>query len=161
MRLPATPVMTVVPPDADWEMEVDAAQRGTAAQQLAAMSFPQRLKAALKGTREMRAILIRDSNKLIASSVLSSSKVNESEVDSFAKMSNVSEDVLRIIAGNRAWAKSYGIVHSLVKNPKTPVGISLNLLNRLTARDVAKVAVDRNIPEALRIAARKKSFTNL
>ena len=31
----------------------------------AKMSFPQRLKAAMKGTREMRAILIRDPNKMI------------------------------------------------------------------------------------------------
>ncbi len=61
------------------------------------MNFPQRLKAAMKGTREMRAILIRDPNKMICASVLSSPKVSEPEVESFARMPNVSEDVLRII----------------------------------------------------------------
>ena len=146
--------------DPDPDEEEDDMERGTAVQRLAAMTFPQRLKAAVKGTREMRAILIRDSNKLIASSVLSSPKVSENEIESFAKMANVSEDVLRIIASNRAWMKSYGILHSLTKNPKTPLGMSLNLMNRLAAKDLAKLAVDRNVPEALRIAARKKALTN-
>jgi hypothetical protein len=146
--------------DPDPEEEEDDGERGTAVQKLATMTFPQRLKAAVKGTREMRSILIRDSNKLIASSVLSSPKVSESEIESFAKMANVSEDVLRIISSNRAWMKSYGIVHSLTKNPKTPLGMSLKLMNRLAAKDLAKLAVDRNVPEALRIAARKKALTN-
>jgi len=130
--------------------------RGTATQRLATMSFPERLKAAVKGSREMRAILIRDPNKMIASAVLSSPKLAEPEVEAFAKMANVSEDVLRVIANNRAWMKNYGIVHSLTKNPKTPLGMSLNLIPRLNDRDLAKLSVDRNVPEPLRIAARKK-----
>ena len=130
--------------------------RGTATERLATMSFPERLKAAVKGSREMRAILIRDPNKMIASAVLSSPKLAEPEVEAFAKMANVSEDVLRVIANNRAWMKNYGIVHSLTKNPKTPLGMSLNLIPRLNDRDLAKLSVDRNVPEPLRIAARKK-----
>ena len=128
-----------------------------AAQQLAKMTFLQRLKAAVKGTREMRAILIRDPNKMIASSVLSSPKVSQPEVASFAKMQNVSEDVLRIIASNRAWTKNYTVVLALTKNPKTPLAMSMNFMARLTDKDVAMLSVDRNIPEALRIAARKKT----
>jgi hypothetical protein len=130
--------------------------RATASQRLARMNFSERLKAAVKGTREMRAILIRDSSKLIASSVLSSPKLSEPEVESFAKMANVSEDVLRIIAGNRAWIKNYSILLSLTKNPKTPLGMSMNMMPRLNDRDLAQLSVDRNVPEPLRIAARKK-----
>ncbi len=130
--------------------------RETATQRLAKMTFSERLKAAVKGSREMRAILIRDPNKMIASSVLSSPKLAEPEVESFAKMANVSEDVLRIIASNRGWMKNYGILHSLTKNPKTPLGMSLNLMSRLNDRDLAQLSVDRNVPEPLRIAARKK-----
>jgi len=130
--------------------------RETATQRLQKMNFSERLKAAVKGSREMRSILIRDPNKMIASSVLSSPKLAEPEVEAFAKMANVSEDVLRIIASNRAWMKNYGIVHSLTKNPKTPLGMSLNLMARLNDRDLAQLSVDRNVPEPLRIAARKK-----
>jgi hypothetical protein len=129
-------------------------------QELAAMNFPQRLRAAMKGTREQRAILIRDPNKMICASVLSSPKVSVPEVESFARMQNVSEDVLRIIGHNRAWLKSYGVILALTKNPKTPLALSMNLMNRLTTKDLAKLSVDRNVPEALRISSRKKVLSN-
>jgi hypothetical protein len=133
----------------------------TAVQKLAAMGFTERLKAASKGTREMRAILIRDPNKMIAATVMSSPKLSEAEVESFARMANVSEDVLRMIGGNRAWIKNYGIVVGLTRNPKTPLAMSLNLMARLTARDLNMLSVDRNVPETLRIAARKKVVASL
>src|SRR5204863_8414113 len=123
--------------------------------------FTDRLKAAMKGSREMRAILVRDPNKMIAAAVLSSSKLTESEVEAFARMANVGEDVLRIIASNRAWTKNYGVVVGLSRNPKTPLGMSLNLMARLTDRDLTMLSVDRNVPETLRIAARKKVVASL
>jgi hypothetical protein len=78
------------------------------------------------------------------------------EVETFARMASVSEDVLRSIGHTRAWVKNYSIVNALVKNAKTPLAMSLNLLNRLTESDVRRVSIDRNVPEPLRIAARKK-----
>ena len=131
--------------------------RETGSQTLAQMGFIDRLRAAFKGTREMRASLIRDPNKMIAAAVLSSPKLSDSEVESFARMANVSEDVLRVIGSNRAWLKNYGVVVGLTKNPKTPVGMSMNLLSRLSDRDAAILSVDRNVPEALRAAARKRA----
>lgn len=125
-------------------------------QQIQQMSIVQRVRAAMKGSREMRAILIRDPNKLVASAVLSSPKLTLGEVEAFAKMANVTEDVLRAIATNRAWVKNYGVTLGLTRNPKTPVALSLTLMNRLVERDVKVVATDRNVPEPLRLAARKK-----
>jgi hypothetical protein len=135
--------------------------RESITQQLATMSFTDRLKAAMKGSREMRAILIRDPNKMIAAAVLSSPKVTQQEVESFARMANVTEDVLRIIGSNRAWMKNYSVASGLVRNPKTPLAMSLNLLGRLNERDVQMVAMDRNVPGALRIAARKRALENV
>ena len=130
-------------------------------QQLATMSFSGRLKAAVKGSREMRAVLIRDPNKLIAVSVLSSPKVTDNEIESFSRMANVSEDVLRIIATNRTWTKNYGVTLALVKNAKTPVALTLNLMQRLTEADVKRLSADRNIPESVRLAARKRVAASL
>jgi hypothetical protein len=138
------------------EDQEDEEARKSGVQALATMTFPQRLKAAMKGTREMRAVLIRDPNKLIAATVLSSPKVSLPEVEAFARMQNVSEDVLRIIGANRAWLKSYGVVLSLTKNPKTPLAMSLNMMSRLQDADLNRLSVDRNVPEPLRVAARKK-----
>jgi hypothetical protein len=125
-------------------------------QRLAKMGFSERLKAAIKGSREMRSLLIRDPNKMIAVSVLSSPKVNEQEVETYSRMANVSDDVLRTIATNRAWTRHYGIVLGLTRNPKTPVALSLNLMARLTGRDLQTLSIDRNVPEPLRVAARRR-----
>jgi len=134
----------------------DDKDRESVSQRIAKMNFPQRLKAAVKGSREVRSILVRDPNKMIAAAVLSSPKLTEQEVEAFSRMANVSDDVLRIIASNRAWTKNYSIVVGLTKNPKTPLGLSMNFLARLNETDVKMVSIDRNVPEALRIAARKK-----
>lgn len=142
---------------ADDEVEQTDANRESVMQKLSKMSFPERLKAAMKGTKEMRAILIRDPNKMISAAVLSSPKVSQAEAAAFARMASLSEDVLRAIGSNRAWMKSYGVVVGLARNAKTPVALSLSLLSRLQARDVQALAVDRNVPEPLRIAARKKA----
>jgi len=125
-------------------------------QRLASMTVPERVKAALKGSREVRAILVRDPNKLVAQAVLSSPKLTETEVESIARMASVSEDVLRTIAQSRAWTKNYGVVSALVRNAKTPVAMSLTLLNRLNEKDLKQLATNRNVPETLRLAARKK-----
>jgi hypothetical protein len=135
-------------------------KQATFQERLATMTVPEKVKCATKGTREMRAILIRDPNRMVASAVLSCPKVNDAEVESFAKMGNVSEDILRTIAMSRAWTKSYTVVLALVKNAKTPVAISMNLMQRLNPADVKKLSTDRNVPEALRVAARKKAVQN-
>lgn len=128
---------------------------------LSSLPILDRIKLAMKGTREQRAQLIRDSNRMVASAVLSSPKLTESEVEAFAKMANVSEDVLRVIAANRSWVKNYGVALGLARNPKTPPAISMQLLHRLNERDVKMIGTDRNVPEALRLAARKMGARKL
>ena len=110
----------------------------------------------MKGNREERAILIRDPNRIVTAAVLSSPKMNDTEVASIAKMQNVSEDVLRTIAHNRAWLKNYSVVLAVVKNPKTPVALSMNLMARLSEKDLKLLSIDRNVPDALRTQARRK-----
>jgi hypothetical protein len=129
-------------------------------QRIAAMPIAQRIGLAMKGSREERAILIRDPNKIVAVAVLSSPKMTETEIESIAKMASISDEILRIIANSRAWTKRYGIIAALARNPKTPVAISMNLLARLSERDLRSISADRNVPEVLRITARQKIVLN-
>lgn len=122
---------------------------------LSALPVIDRMKLAMRGTREQRAQLIRDSNKLVAVAVLSSPKLAEPEVEAFARMANLSEDVLRIIAMNRAWVKNYNVVAALTRNPKTPVALAMGFLQRLNERDLKMLSIDRNVSEPVRLAARK------
>jgi hypothetical protein len=115
----------------------------------------ERMKLAMKGSREQRAVLVRDSNRLVAVTVLSSPKLTEPEVETFTRMGNVSEDVLRIIGHNRGWLKNYGIVLGLCKHPKTPPAISMQIAHRLNERDLKMLAMDRNVQEGVRLLAKK------
>lgn len=130
-------------------------------QVLSSLPIVERVKLAMKGTRSQRAQLIRDSNKLVAAAVLSSPKLTETEIEAFAKMANVTEEVLRTIAMNRTWTKNYGVIAGLTRNPKTPPAIAMQLLQRLNERDLKMLAVDRNVPDAVRLAARRLTVKSL
>ena len=122
---------------------------------LSLMTVLERLKVAIRGTREQRATLVRDPNKMVAAAVLSSPKVTESEIESFSKMTTVTEEVLRIIGANRVWTRNYGVALGLARNPKTPTGIALQFVQRLNERDMKQISTDRNVPEPVRLAVRK------
>ncbi len=122
---------------------------------LAGLPVLQRLKLAMKGSREQRGQLIRDSNKLVAVAVLSIPKITGAEIEAYARQANLSEDVLRIIATNRAWVKNYNVVVGLTRNPKTPRALAMGFVQRLNERDLRQLSIDRNVAEPVRLAARK------
>ncbi len=131
-------------------------ERQSVFQKISLMSTGERIQLALRGNKEERGILVRDSNKLVARSVLGSPKITEQEIETFAAMKNVSEEVLRLIGRNRRYAKRYSIVRKLVTNPRTPLELSMVMLNRLHHQDVRFLSMNKNIPEALRKTAIKK-----
>jgi hypothetical protein len=128
---------------------------GKGRQLVSTLPVTEKIKLAMRGTREQRGVLVRDANRIVSVAVLSSPKLTEAEVEGFARMANVLDEVLRIIAGNRAWTKNYSVISALARNPKTPPAVSLSLAHRLNERDLKLLSVDRNVPEGLRIAARK------
>ena len=134
----------------------DGQIRESTVQKIAALNVAQRMSLAMKGSREERAVLIRDPNKIVAVAVLASPKLTETEVESIAKMANVSDEILRMIGFSRAWTKNYAVVHALVRNPKTPVAMSMNFLSRLNDKDLRNLSTNRNVPDVLRVSARKR-----
>jgi hypothetical protein len=122
---------------------------------LSSLSVLDRMKLAMKGTREQRSVLIRDANKLVSTAVLSSPKVNEAEIEAFTKMGNVSEETMRIIGQNRAWTKNYGIILGLCKHPKTPPALAMSFVQRLHEKDLKMISTDRNAKDGMRLLAKK------
>lgn len=122
---------------------------------ISSMSPKEKIKYALFGTREVRAMLIRDTNREVARAVLRSPKLRENEVEGFASMRNVSDFILREISNNREWAKSSIVVHNLVKNPKTPPIIAQRLMPRLRTQELMIMTRDRSIPDATRNNAKR------
>lgn len=165
-RAPGTDAPVVAPPDDGLDVSdvvEDAAAEVAGPKKkrlLSTLSVMERIKVAMHGTREQRALLVRDANRLVAAAVLSSPKLSEPEIEAFARATNVSDEVLRVIGTNRSWVKSNTVAAALVKNPKTPPAISLPLVSRLTERELKMLVVDRNVPEGLRVQARKLVATN-
>jgi hypothetical protein len=127
----------------------------SAVQKIYRLNTAEKLITALKGTREERAILIHDPNRLVATAVLGSPRLTEAEIEAFSAMKNISDDTLRQIGNHREWIKRYAVACNLVKNPRTPIGIALNLVSRLNPKDLKALAVDRNVPDPVRKHAQK------
>ncbi|MCL2877400.1 MAG: hypothetical protein FWF13_01315 [Acidobacteria bacterium] len=122
---------------------------------IASMPAKEKIRYALFGTREIRAILIRDTNREVARAVLRSPKLKENEVEGISAMRSVSEDVLREIGTGREWLKNSIIVHNLLKNPKTPPMIAQRLMPRLRIQELVLMTRDRSLPDATRNNAQR------
>ena len=114
------------------------------------MNTKDRIKLARKGDREARSILIRDSNKVVCSAVVNNPRITEHEIENIASMRTVADEVLRVIALNRAWARSYLIIHNLARNPRTPIPTVMNILPRIRTKDLQSLSLNRNVSEAVR-----------
>lgn len=114
------------------------------------MSVKDRVKLGMKGDREARAILIRDANKIVATAVIHNPRITENEVENVAAMRTISNEVLRLIAMNRAWARSYPIIHNLARNPRTPIATAITILPRIRTKDLQQITQNRNVSEAVR-----------
>jgi hypothetical protein len=121
------------------------------------MTVKDRVKLALKGDREARGILIRDSNKVVASGVIHNPRITEHEVENIAAMRAVADEVLRLIGLNRAWARSYPIIHNLARNPRTPMATAIQILPRIRTKDLNAITQNRNVSEAVRRQAYRLS----
>jgi hypothetical protein len=137
------------------EEEQQEKEKISAVQRIYRLNTAEKLITALKGTREERAVLVRDPNRLVSAAVLGSPKLTDVEIESFAGMKSLSDEVLRRIGNHREWMKRYGVVANLVKNPRTPLAISLGLVSRLNPRDIKSLTMDRNVPEVVRKQAQK------
>lgn len=130
-------------------------ERGSALQKISRLDVKGRIQLAMKGSKEERSILIRDGTKLVAISVLESPKISDGEVEKYAAQKNVLEAVLRAIPLKRRFAKHYGIVRSLVFNPRTPLDLSLGLMKHILARDLKVLSGNKEVSDTVRKLALK------
>ena len=137
-------------------LPADESERNTViAETLSGLSFREKIRYALFGDRQVRALLVRDTNREVSRMVIRSPKITEAEVESFSSMRGINEDILRDIGNSKEFTKSYNVVHNLIKNPKTPPIISQRLIFRLRTHDLTLLSRDRGIPEVIRFHANR------
>jgi hypothetical protein len=156
---PGNPIDEAALAEAAAAAESDLARRQTLLQRLAKMTVAQRVQFAMKGGSEARRTLIRDNNKVVQRAVLQSPRLTDQEVEAFAGMTSLTDEILRAIAGNRAFRKNYSVVRNLVNNPKTPLDVTLHMLPILNAVELKRLTTNKNVPETLRTTALKLQRT--
>ncbi|HWS89004.1 MAG TPA: hypothetical protein VN282_18665 [Pyrinomonadaceae bacterium] len=127
-----------------------APERVSLIRRIMLMKVKDRMKLGMKGDREARSILIRDTNKVVSQAVINNPRITDQEVEAIAAMRTVSDEVLRLIALNRGWARQYPIIHNLARNPRTPLPTAMSILPRLHAKELKALGQNRNVSEAVR-----------
>ena len=120
------------------------------------LNVGQKMQLAMKGPKGARRMLSKDPNKNIIVSLLKNPRIQIDEVEMIAKSKQSAEEVLREISNNREWMQKYNIVLALVKNPKTPLPLSLRLLPTLQKRDIGQIAKSKDVANSLKSAAIRK-----
>jgi hypothetical protein len=133
--------------------EPDPGKRETLLQKLSRLRVVERVQLALKGGRGERLLLIRDPCRVVQRAVLQSPQLSEQEVESFANMASLTDEILRLIAGNRKYRKNYTILRALMFNPKTPLEVTLHLLPHMRPQEIKFLTTNKNVADTLRTAA--------
>ena len=147
--VPVVPAPTPVPHKKPLVNPADE-QRGSVLQKIAKLDIKGRIQLAMKGTKEERAILVRDGTKIVALAVLDSPKISDGEVEKFASQRNVLEAVLRAIPMKRRFVKNYAVVRNLVFNPRTPLDVGLGLMKNLLVADLRNLSGNKEVSDTIR-----------
>ena len=137
------------------EFEVAEQKKLTVFQRVSKLNVGQRIKLGFIGGKEERALLIRDTARLVQNAVLNSPKLSDAEAESFAGSKNLQENVFREIARQRRFLKLYPVVRNLVNNPRCPLDISLTLVKTLQVYDLKSLRFNKNVPDTIRKVAAK------
>jgi hypothetical protein len=149
-QMPVKPISEIVK-----AQEAPEARTQTILQKIQRLTIPERRQLALKGGREIRSILIKDPYKEVVLTVLENAKITDTEVEIIARSRSIPDEALRKITKKREWIKNYAIVLAVVTNPKTPSGMAVTLINELKTKDLSLLEKNKNIPEAVRSAAKR------
>jgi len=143
------------PEEEQKEFEERKERSETLLRKIQKLNVGERVQLAMKGGKEIRTILLKDSSKEVVKKVLENPKITESEIDLMTKSRTVTEEALRFVSKKKEWMKNYSIMSGLVTNPKTPAGIAMTFVKFLNKKDLVLIEKNKNVSAAVRAAAKK------
>jgi hypothetical protein len=143
------------------DQPVDEDVRGSLQNFIAGLAVPQKVELAAKGNREVRQILSKDQNKMVARAVMSSPRLSDADIVSYAASALTNDEVLRVIAENREYMNNHNVLWSVISNPRSPVSAAMRFLLRLNVNELNLISHNRSISalvrrEAKRLAIRRR-----
>jgi len=139
----------------DRDDELDVETEGNLFKIVQNMNVMQKVKLARLGNKDARGLLIRDRNKIVASAAIRSPKITGNEVETFSRSRNLSDEVLRIIAANREWTRSYRVKLGLATNPKVRIPTAMKFLNFLQEKDLKGIMKSKEVATPVAAHARR------
>jgi uncharacterized protein (UPF0147 family) len=103
--------------------------------------------------RQQLLMLLRDPHPAVVAILLDNPHLTEAEVVRVAAMRPAVPESLAHIAHHAKWSVRHAVKRALVLNPATPLADAMRLATTLRAAELAELAVDPSLPEALRTHA--------
>ena len=119
------------------------------------MTVFQKIKLARLGNKEARSLLVKDRNKVVAISAISSPKITTNEVIAIAQSRNVHDEVLRLVSMNRLWTRAYRVKLALATNPRCPQVMAMKFVNYLQDNDLKSIMKSKDVPTVVSTHARR------
>jgi hypothetical protein len=120
------------------------------------LTHAQKITMALHGTRDQRALVLKDPDKSLHIHVLKNPRLEGDEIVAIARMQTVHQDVLEMVANHREWSKRSDVAMALIRNPKLSVLAAVKLVDKLSTGDQRIIAKDPHVRSSVQAAARKR-----
>jgi len=135
---------------------VPEAVQGSLQSYVAELPVPKKVELAARGNREVRKILSRDPNNIVARAVVNSPRISERDVLEYTGSSLTNEDVLRMIGESREWSMNRRVKLLLVSNPRTPASLAIRFLGHLSVPELSHLASNKSVSAAVSREARRR-----
>lgn len=130
-------------------------EKKSAAGRIRDLNIAQKVRLAMIGSKGERAILIRDTNKIVSRAVIRSPAISDSEALAYAAIKSLPDEVVKFMASNKKWVRHYQMKKALIMNPKCPTAEAIRFLRHMRAGDLKAIARSRGLPGPVAKAAKQ------
>jgi hypothetical protein len=123
---------------------------------LGEMKTGQKIRLAQTGGVAERDLLVRDPDRRVSVAAITNPNVQDNEVARISGSRVVSEDVLRVIAGDSKWTRNHQVKVNLVANPRCPLTLTAKLIPHLREHELKMLARSKNVSSAVSKACRQQ-----
>jgi hypothetical protein len=125
---------------------------------IAAMSVGEKIRLAQHGNRDERIFLGRDRAGVVQASLVRNPKVTVDEILALARSPQLAAEAAEAMTAHPTWGASSPIAFALVRNPRTPISLAVELVQKLLPSDLRVIAKGLGVRHQVAAAARKKLF---
>jgi hypothetical protein len=133
-----------------------AAVHLTLDRKIATMSVSEKVALALHGNLDERRLLMKDRAGVVQASIARNPRVGLDELTALARSSHLAPDAAEALARHPSHGESATLCAALVRNPRTPVPLAVELVQKLGPTDLRAISKGMAVRAPIQQAARKR-----